>query len=103
MELVPQIIQAIQAKAWYPAIGLIATLVVALWRVVQPTVWDKIPSQYKVIPALALTVLSSFVAAFASGETWQVAIFLALYALITSWPLSVGTADIYNRLSGRKG
>ena len=97
-ETLTQLIAAIQSRAWYPALALGVTLLIAVWRVVQPAVWDKIPSKYKPVPALILTALTAFVTAFQSGEHWTVAVGIAIYTIFSVWPTSLGAAEVYLRL-----
>lgn len=100
--ILTELLNAIEARAWYPAIGLGITIVIALWRVIQPKVWDKIPAKYKPVPALILSALTAFVTAFFSGQPWKVALGIAIYTLLSTGPTALGTADMYLRLFNKE-
>ena len=102
LTLIQSIISAVQDRNWYPAIAFIITGLIAIWRVIQPQVWDKIPSNYKTIPALLLSSLTAFVTAFSSGETWQVAIAIGIYTILSTWPTSIGIAETILRFVNKQ-
>lgn len=96
------LIAAIQDRAWWPVVGLLAALVVQVGRSVLPFYWDRIPTRWKPVPALVLVVLATIADSFARGDTWPTAIGVAVFQLATAWPVAVGGADAALRLSGVK-
>jgi hypothetical protein len=93
---------AIQARAWWPVVGLVAALVVQLARLALPAYWDRIPTRWKPVPALVLVALATVADCYARGDTWPTAIGVAVFQLATAWPVAVGGADAALRLSGVK-
>lgn len=99
-DTISALVSAIESRAWYPVTGFVVTLLIAAWRVVQPQVWERIPSAWKWLPALLVTVAAAFTEAFAAGLTWPVAVGVTVYALLTTWPVALGAAEISIRASG---
>jgi hypothetical protein len=93
---------AIQARAWWPIVGLLAAVIVQLTRAVLPAYWDQIPTRWKPVPALVLVALAALADGFARGDTWPTALGLAVFQLASAWPVALGTADAALRLSGIK-
>ena len=100
--MIEPLLSALQNHAWWPAIGLAATLFVAAFRSVAPAYWESIPTRWKPLPAGALVLALAIVEAVASGASWQEACYLIPVRVLACWPLAVGVADSFLRLSGEK-
>lgn len=89
-DLIPKLIEAAQERAWYPLIAIVCSMVIAIWRKVQPLAFERIPPQLQWIPAVVLAALASFVESQASGVGWQVAIGLAFWAAFAAGIPAIG-------------
>lgn len=103
METITQLIQAVQTRAWYAVAALALTLLIALWRMWQPKVWDKIPERLQWLPAVLLAAAGAFVAAWETGATWLEALVVAIYSALTTGTSAIGWAHTGKRLLGKGG
>ena len=94
------IVQSIQAHAWYPAAAGVITLLLALFRRVAPTTWDRLPRRWQWVPAVALATLGAFVDGYAQGVSWRVALALAAYAALTAGAAAIGLVHVTKRVTG---
>lgn len=89
---------AIDSGAWYTAAGLVITLLVTVWKRIQPAAFDLIPTRYQWIPAAALASLAAFATSFAAGDPWYMAVIGLLNAALTS----IGAHHTVKRMSPQK-
>jgi uncharacterized membrane protein YhaH (DUF805 family) len=101
-EAIPQLIQAVRDGAWYAVFGYAITLVIALWRIWQPSVWKRIPRRWQWAPALGLTGLTTFVAAWQLGVEPAHAVAVAVWAVLVGGPAAIGMAHTAKRLLEKK-
>lgn len=97
-----ELVTAIQNRAWWPVVGLAATLLIAVARKALPAVWERFTSQWKPLAALGLVTIAALADAFATGLPWQVAAVTVPLQVLTAWPTALGAADAVLRLSGAK-
>jgi hypothetical protein len=96
------IVQALQARAWYPFAAAALTVLVALWRRFQPLVWEKIPQRWQWVPVVFVAASGGFVHAEIAGSSLTVALTSAVYALFSGAMTSIGIAHTYKRVAGMK-
>lgn len=101
-ETIDSLIRAVQDRSWYPIIGLAFTLLISLLRLINASAWEGLPRWAKPIPAVAMGTIVAFVTAFEAQLTWEQALGVSLYTLVTTTLVSLGLADAVNRLSGSK-
>ena len=89
---------AIDSGAWYTAAGLIITLLVTVWKKVQPAAFELISTKYQWIPAVVLASLAAFATSFAAGEPWYMAVVGLFNAALTA----IGAHHTVKRMSPQK-
>lgn len=83
--MLQQILDAIQARAWYPLAALILMLVLQLIRKGPSqfqALWAKIPSGWRFVGPMFTGAATAFVAAFSSGASLKQALIAAVSGVI---------------------
>jgi hypothetical protein len=101
-DLVLAFAAAIESRAWYPAVGAAAAILLAVMRLVVPQVWARIPTRWKPVPALVMVACAAVVDAASAGQSAGVAAAMVAWAVLTAWPVAVGSADAARRMVGGK-
>jgi hypothetical protein len=108
----PDIISAVQARAWYPAAALILLFATQFLRKSPWTahIWKKIPEGARWLVPVAGGAVTGFVAAYQAGESLQDALLAALGGILTvSFPAMGANAALtdspipWNGGAGGKG
>lgn len=94
------LVNAIQERAWYSVVALAIVLLIAVWKRVGPSVWDRIPRRWQWAPAVVLAGAAAFVGAWQTGAGWQEAASVAIYVAITGGGAAVGIHHSGKRLAG---
>lgn len=94
------VLKALESRAWYPFAAALLTLVIALWRNVQPAVWDLIPRRWQWVPVTLLGAAAGFVDAEVHGASLMMALVMALYASVSGGMTAIGFVHTYKRVKG---
>lgn len=98
-ELSPVVI-ALEHKAWYPLAAALLTLLINLWKRLQPLVWDQIPTRWQWVPAVLVSGAGGFVHATLTDASLTTALAVAFYAMVSGGITAIGVAHTYKRISG---
>lgn len=88
--------QAFESRAWYPLAGIIITILLGVWKKLQPALFWRIPQRWQWVPALSVASLGAFVVAYQTGETWLVAVIQGLSAGLAA----IGAHHTTKRVTG---
>ncbi len=102
-EAIAPLIQAVRDHAWYAVFGYAITLLIAVWRVWKPVLWERIPYRLQWLPALVLTGLTAFLTAWQTGLEPVHAVAVAAWAVAVGGPAAIGGAHTGKRLLGMGG
>jgi len=94
------VLHAIQARAWYPLAAALLTVLIGLWRKLQPNVWSRIPTRWQWLPAVLVAGGGGFIDAASHGATWVFAVVTAVYAMLSGGVTAIGLAHTAKRVSG---
>lgn len=94
------IVQAAQARAWYPLAGVLVTLQLRVWARLSPTLSERVPRRWQWVPPVAVSALAAFVEQQASGAVWYVALAMAAYAAVGSGGVAIGAHHAAKRIGG---
>lgn len=104
------LIDAIQARAYYPLFAFALTILIAIFARWQPRLFEPqgdkppiIPERIQWLPALLLAGATAFVGAWSSGLSWHMAVGVALYTMAVGGPATVGVHRMAKEARGRKG
>jgi len=100
-ELLP-VVQAIDARAWYPLVAGLLTLAIHAYKKFQPLVWNKIPSRWQWAPAMLVAGATGFVDAELTGKTLTMALVMTLYSFFSIGAPAVGMAHTVKRIAASK-
>lgn len=90
--------KAFSERAWYPLAAALLTLVISLWRLWQPAVWDRIPEKWQWLPAVLVSTSGAFVDAETHGKTLLMALAMSGYALFSCAMTSIGILHTAKRM-----
>jgi hypothetical protein len=93
------IIGAIEARAWYPAAGLGAMLLLRLARQVAPAAWARVPRRWQWLPVVVMAALAALADAYAGGATVEVAVAMVAYAALSAMT-AIGAHHTARRVGG---
>lgn len=85
------LVRAIQARAWYPLIGILLFLLLDLWKRVAPVWGPRIPDGWRWLPPVLLAAVGAFVDAFVAGLSWKLALIMAAYGIVSVAGPAMGT------------
>lgn len=85
------LVKALQARAWYPFVGILLFLLLDIWKRVAPEWGPRIPDGWRWLPPVLVGAAGGFVDAHASGLHWGVAVFMAVFGVVSVAGPAMGT------------
>lgn len=101
------LIDAIQAKAWYPLIAYAIAIIISVWSRWQPRLLEEVDGKPPILnpriqwlPAVIIAGGSAFIDGYFSNYSWQLSLGLALYTMSTGGVGAVGVHRVAKEAKG---
>lgn len=102
--------EAISARLWYPFAAYLFAILIQVFQVWQPRLFEErdgqdpiVPKRLQWAPALVVTGLAAFVEAFYAGLGLPMAVAISAYAVATGGPAVIGAHRIAKELKSSGG